>query len=87
MEFLYSSENITVIEVALLLFINVVAALFGRHKLALLNNCFFTIYWSIFLNSDLFFDTMSHSENSFLYVAFTFIILTLTMLGLTSKNR
>ncbi len=87
MDFLYSSENITVIEVALLLFFNVVVCMFGKYKLALLNNCFFTIYWSVFLNSDLFFDTMSHSENSFLYIAFTFIILTLTILGLTNKNK
>lgn len=87
MDFLYSSENITVIEVALLLFINVVAGMLGKHKLALINNCFFTIYWSVFLNSDLFFGTVSHSENSFLYVAFTFVILTLTLLGLTNKDK
>ena len=86
MDFSYSSEYITVFEVGLLILLGVLANLFQRPKVALLVNCFFTLYWCFFLNSNLVFENFEKSEYSFVYFGFTLVILILTVLGLTREE-
>lgn len=87
MEFLLTANpHITVIEVALLLFLTAIANLFGKAKIALLITCFFTMFWGFFLNYDILFITYQDLDHSFVYFGFPFLILMLTLIGLLRQE-
>jgi len=81
-----SSTHITLIEVALLLLLSAMANMFGKPKLALLVTCFFTLFWSFFINYDMLFVSFRHLGHSYLFFAFPFAIVMLTLLGLLRRD-
>jgi len=84
MEFMSGAgNNITLMEVALLILLNTTANLMSRPKLALLINLIFTVYWVFFLNYDFTFGTFQYSGYSIFYFGFALIVLILTIIGMT----
>ncbi len=84
MDFLFdTNNNITVFEVGLLLLLNATSNLLGKHRLNMVINLFFTLYWAFFLNFDMLFGNSSNSEYSFLFFMFAVIIIVFTIIGLT----
>lgn len=81
-----SSAHITLIEVALLLFLATIANMFGKPKLALLITCFFTLFWGFFLNYDMLFVNHRHLSHAHLFFGFPFAIVLLTLLGLLRRE-
>lgn len=87
MEFLFNTENnITVFEVGLLLLLNATASFFGKTKVAMLVNLFFTLYWGFFLNFDMLFGKESTSEYSTIFFVFAIVIIIFTVIGLTRDD-
>ena len=81
-----AGNNITLLEVALLILLNTAANLMGRPKLALLVNLLFTFYWIFFLNYDFTFGAFRYSEYSIFYFGFALIVLILTVIGMTRAD-
>lgn len=81
-----SSAHITLIEVALLLLLSAIANMFGKPKLALLITCFFTLFWSFFLNYDMLFVNHRHLGQAHLFFGFPFAVVLMTLLGLLRRD-
>jgi len=81
-----STTHITLVVVALLLLLSAIANMFGKSKLALLICCFFTLFWSFFINYDMLFVSYRHLAHSYLFFAFPFTIVLLTLMGLLRRD-
>jgi lipoprotein signal peptidase len=81
-----AGNNITLLEVALLILMGTLANLMDRPKLGLVINLLFTVYWVFFLNYDFAFGAFRYSDCSVFYFGFALIILILAVVGLTRDD-
>jgi hypothetical protein len=81
-----TGNNITLLEVGLLIFLNTVANVWMKPKLAILINLLFTFYWVFFLNFDFLFGAFQYSEYSLFYFGFVLIIFIFSVIGLTRES-
>ena len=90
MELLYQKElTIPLFQIALLLILSTIALLFGKVKLALLINYFFTLYWGYGLNTEYLLASGMHHLNSYtvLYFGFGLCIVIFALVGFLSPSR
>jgi hypothetical protein len=88
--FISTQLTIPILQVVLLLLLTTVTMLFGRHKLALFINYFFTLYWGYIANIDIFSftveGTMKLNNYTLLYFGFGFVIIFLAAIGLIMNH-
>ncbi|MBI9073816.1 MAG: hypothetical protein JEZ02_00295 [Desulfatibacillum sp.] len=90
LEAIYATQlTIPLYQIGLLLLISTLALLFGRIKVALLNNYLFSLYWGYILNRDVLVGDNLENVSYFtvLYFGFGIIIAILALVGfMTHKD-
>jgi len=89
MEFFYQKElTIPLFQIALLLILSTMALLFGKVKLALLINYFFTLYWGYGLNTEYLMGEGMKNLNLYtlLYFGFGLCIVIFALVGFLSPS-
>jgi hypothetical protein len=90
MELFYQKElTIPLFQIVLLLLLSTVALLFGKVKLALLINYFFTLYWGYGLNTEYLMGSGMVNLNSYtiFYFGFGLCIVVFALVGFLSPSR
>jgi len=90
MELFYGKElTIPIFQIALLLLLSTIALLFGKVKLALLINYFFTLYWGYGLNMEYLTRSGLKNLNSYtlFYFGFGLCIVIFALVGFVSPSR
>ena len=90
MDFFYATDlAVPVSQIILLLFLSTISLLFGKVRVALLLNYFFTLYWAYFLNKERFVELGLASTDlfSWMYFGFGFLVAGLAMIGFLTRQH
>ncbi len=90
LEVMYATElTIPLYQIGLLLLISTLALLFGRIKVALLNNYLFALYWGYILNRNALVGEQFENFSYFtaVYFGFGFVIVILALIGFMTHGE